>query len=87
MGTAITKVSSRGQIVVPTDLRRILKLKEGTKLLIYTKGNILIAKKLSEPVVEKTFEEIVEPIRARAEKSNVKKSDVERTISEYRSKR
>ena len=37
-----TIVSSRGQVVIPEDIRRHLNLKEGTKLVIREQNNRLI---------------------------------------------
>lgn len=39
----ITKMSSRGQIVIPLDMRK--GIKEGDKLIIIKKGNEIILKK------------------------------------------
>ncbi|MDP2974120.1 MAG: AbrB/MazE/SpoVT family DNA-binding domain-containing protein [Candidatus Diapherotrites archaeon] len=84
MGVAITVVSSRGQIVVPAELRQDLGLEEGSKLLVYTKDKTLIAKKISEPVMLKTFAEIVEPVRARVKRAGLKEADVASAILGYR---
>jgi AbrB family looped-hinge helix DNA binding protein len=35
----LAKVSANGQITVPVEIRRALKLKEGDKMLFYIKGN------------------------------------------------
>ena len=44
-----TKMSSRGQIVIPQDLRDILKADEGTVFAIAGSGNTLILRKLETP--------------------------------------
>lgn len=87
MGVAITTVSSRGQIVVPADLRQELNLSDGTKLLIYSKGGVLIVKKISENTIKKDFEEIVAPVRQKAKNANLKKQSVGKALSEYRSEK
>ena len=42
----ITRISSKGQIVIPLDMRK--DLKEGDKLLIIKNGNQIILKKANE---------------------------------------
>jgi len=42
----LTKASSKGQIVIPTDIRRKMKIKEGSVFAISAKKNILVLKKL-----------------------------------------
>ena len=46
MDVAITKISSKGQVVIPAEMRK--GLHEGDKLLIIQKGNQLIMKKASD---------------------------------------
>ena len=42
----LTKASSKGQIVIPTDIRRRLKIKKGSVFAISAKKNMLVLKKL-----------------------------------------
>lgn len=42
----LTKASSKGQIVIPTNIRKKLKIKEGSVFAISAKKNILVLKKL-----------------------------------------
>lgn len=42
----LTKISSKGQIVVPTGLRKKLNIKEGTVFAMSAKKDMLILKKL-----------------------------------------
>ncbi|TBR23893.1 MAG: AbrB/MazE/SpoVT family DNA-binding domain-containing protein [Candidatus Nitrosotenuis sp.] len=39
------KVSQKGQISIPTDIRRILKIKEGDNLVMIVKGHKIILEK------------------------------------------
>lgn len=50
---AITKLSSKGQIVIPSEMRSGFKV--GEKLVIIEDGNKLILKKVSD--LDKNFEE------------------------------
>lgn len=42
----LTRASSKGQIVIPTDIRKKMKIKEGTFFAISVKDNMVVLKKL-----------------------------------------
>jgi len=52
----ITKMSSKGQVVIPIDMRK--KIKEGDKLVIIQNGDQLIIKKVED--FDKNLEEDLE---------------------------
>lgn len=55
MASASTRLSSRGQIVIPKHLRDELSLKEGDNLVMISKGDILLIKKLTvEDIMRET---------------------------------
>jgi len=86
MGIAITKMSSKGQVVIPAELREELDLSAGDKLVVFTKDNTMIIKRLSEPALKKTFEELVKPVRARVKKEGITRKELEHAISSMRQK-
>ena len=53
MEYAIAKVSTKGQIVIPSKIRRRLNIKRGTKLYIEEKGDELILKAVTPAYFEK----------------------------------
>jgi AbrB family looped-hinge helix DNA binding protein len=42
----LTKLSSKGQVVIPTDVRNKLKVGEGTVFAVSTKKDMIVLKKL-----------------------------------------
>lgn len=56
MDIAITKLSSKGQIVIPTEMRKAIK--PGEKLIIIENGNQLIIRRAKD--IKKIFKEDVE---------------------------
>ena len=40
----LAKVTSKGQITIPVEIRELLKLKEGSKVLFFKKGNDVVIK-------------------------------------------
>ncbi|MBT5021315.1 AbrB/MazE/SpoVT family DNA-binding domain-containing protein [Candidatus Woesearchaeota archaeon] len=83
---AITKISSKGQIVIPADMRQ--DLKEGEKLVIIKNGQQLILKKASE--FDKNLEEDLEFARRteeawqRLEKGEFIEMDFDEAIEEMK---
>ncbi len=81
MPISVTRTSSKGQVVIPKEIRDDLGLEKGTLLLTYTTGDRIVLKKLSEP--EKgIFAEITEPIREKIKKLGIEKEDIEEAINE-----
>jgi AbrB family looped-hinge helix DNA binding protein len=68
MGT----VSSRGQLVIPTDIRETLGLKEGSKVLFVMSDDSLLIKRVNM----QTFAEITKPLKEAAKKTKLKESDM-----------
>lgn len=78
----VRKIDVLGRIVIPKEIRRTLKIKEGTPLEIYTgDGNELVLKKYS-PLMEfnKLAKDIVESLHATTNK-NVLVSNTESVIA------
>lgn len=84
MKVELTKLSGKGQIVLPSDIRNELKFKVGDKFLVIGKNNTIILKKIEEIGLEKSFDEITEPIRKKVERFGITRKDVEREIKKYR---
>jgi AbrB family looped-hinge helix DNA binding protein len=54
----ITTISEKGQVVIPQSLRSALRLKPGTKFLVFGRGDTVVMKKLELPDVRREWEEI-----------------------------
>jgi len=81
------KMSSRGQIVIPQDIREELKASEGTIFSVVSSKDVIILKKLSVPSKEDLIKEIGAIAlegRKRAEKLGIKESDVPELIQRAR---
>ncbi|HLC72422.1 MAG TPA: AbrB/MazE/SpoVT family DNA-binding domain-containing protein [Candidatus Nanoarchaeia archaeon] len=79
MGT----VSSRGQIAIPSSMRKKMKLREGEKVLFVISDDALIIKK----VLPETFAEITKPLKEAAIKAGLKEEDVPAMIQRFRAKK
>ena len=86
MEIALTKMSSKGQVVIPSELRR--DIKEGEKLIILKNNHQLILKKASE--LDKQLKEDLEFARRteealkRHKEGKFKRMDFDNFISEMK---
>jgi len=84
------KMSSRGQIVIPQDVREELDVHEGTLFALVSSRDSIILKKISTPSKEdliKEIESIALEGRKRAEKLGIKESDVSEMVKRVRKSR
>ena len=45
----LTRMSSKGQVVIPAEVRKRLGLRPGAKFVLFTEGQNLLLQKLAEP--------------------------------------
>ena len=81
------KMSSRGQIVIPQDIREEIKASEGTIFSVVSSKDAIILKKVSVPSKEELIKEIGAIAlegRKRAEKLGIKESYVPELVQRIR---
>jgi len=80
----VVTVSSRGQVSIPADVRRELGLEEGAKLLVVSQGENILLKKIDESFVEKSLEDILQPMWEQADEAGLSEEDAEELVDEHR---
>ncbi len=81
----LTKVTSKGQVVIPQQIREELKLKEGSKMLVSRIGDIVILKRISLPDPKEEFKRLTKWGEEFAKKKGIKsEEDVVRIIHKRR---
>lgn len=80
---ATTRMSSKGQVVIPEEVRNRLGLKAGTKFVVVAEGDVVILKTLSAPSMDE-FDELIAKARKQAKEAGLKKSDIKRALKEVR---
>jgi AbrB family looped-hinge helix DNA binding protein len=80
---ATTKLSSKGQVVIPEDIREQLHLKEGDQFVVIGKGDAVILKAITPPSMDE-FEGLLKEARATAKRSKANQSDVKTSIKKAR---
>jgi AbrB family looped-hinge helix DNA binding protein len=83
---ATTKMSSKGQVVIPEDIRKRLNLTEGTQFVVTGKDDVVILKAISEPSLDE-FESLIQEARAQAKQAGLKKSDITNAVSKARDRK
>ena len=77
-------MSSKGQIVIPKDLREELGFGKGISFAVFGKDDTLILKKVNVPSAREAFEKIHKFGVEFARKRGLKESDVEKIIHKGR---
>ena len=80
---ATTKLSSKGQIVIPEDIRNKLHLKTGTQFVVLGDKDVVILKNISIPKIEE-FDELINKVRKSAKYAGLKKDDITSAIKKVR---
>ena len=80
---ATTKLSSRGQVVIPEEIRNNLGLSEGDQFLVIGEGDAVILKTITAPKLEE-FRELLVQARTEAKRAGIKKADVKSAIAKVR---
>ena len=78
-----TKMSSKGQIVIPEDIRKRLGFKTGDKFLVMGDKDVVILKALSNPSLEE-FDDLIKAARRQARTAGLKRFDIANAISKSR---
>lgn len=80
---ATTKLSSKGQVVIPEDVRKRLGLKEGHQFMVWDSGDSVILKTIQPPSTEE-FNQMLDESANQARKAGMKKSDITNAIKKVR---
>ena len=81
----ITSLSSRGQVVIPQEVRDRLHLHEGEKFIVIGENDTIILKKLEMPSF-KGFDKLLQKTRDLANQKGLKPEDVDQAIKRVRAK-
>ncbi len=73
----IARVTTKGQVTVPLELRKSLNIKEGDYIIFEKKGSRVEIKKM---IPANDFDDFARPIRERFQKEGITPQDVEKAI-------
>jgi len=79
-------MSSKGQVVIPEDVRGRLGLEEGVQFVVVGEGDVVILKTITPPSMD-IFDNLIRKAREQAKASGMKRSDVTKAIARARTRK
>lgn len=83
---ATTKMSSKGQVVIPEDIRKRLKLKAGSQFVVMGEDDVVILKTINPPSMA-DFNSLITKARTQGRKAGLRQTDIAAAINKARGKR
>ena len=83
---ATTKMSSKGQVVIPESIRKKLKLEPGTQFIVVAEDDVVILKTITPPSLD-AFDEVISKARKQAKEAGLTPRLAAETIAQYRKAR
>ena len=80
---ATTTLSSKGQVVIPEEIRVRLGLKAGAQFVVVADRDVVIFKRLAAPTLGE-FSTLVQQARRVAKRTGLRKADIARAITKVR---
>ncbi len=80
---ATTRMSSKGQVVIPEEVRKAMALKSGTRFIVLGEGDVVVLKTISPPSQDE-FDAVIRKARRQAKAAGMKPADVTRAVREAR---
>ena len=84
--TDITAVSSKGQVVLPKEIRDSMKIEPGTKLMVISDGVSIILKPIPKPDISE-FQTLMETASSWAADVGMTEDDITSAVKTVRSRR
>ena len=80
---ATTRMSSKGQVVIPEDVRNRLGLASGAQFIVVGENDVVILKKIKPPSMA-DFDGIIQRARRQAKTARMTPGDVARAVAKVR---
>jgi len=84
MAIDLTRLSQKGQVVIPNAVRRKLGLKEGMKFLVVGISDTIVLRKLELSEEKIKLKQLLDEFRKKAEKAGFTAKEVEEFIHQTR---
>jgi len=83
---ATTRMSSKGQVVIPEEIRTRLGLATGTQFIVMGENDVVILKTIAPPSMD-DFDGIIKMAQRQARTTGMKPSDVTKAVAKVRGRR
>ena len=82
---ATTKMSTRGQVVIPEAIRKKMGLEPGVEFVVVGEGDAIVLKAIRPPSMRE-FDTVMARARRAAKRAGMKRSDIAAAIEAVRSR-
>ena len=83
---ATTKMSTKGQVVIPDDIRKRLNLKTGSQFVVVGENDVVILKVILPPAMNE-FDTLIAEARRQGKEAGLKQSDISDVIAKVRGRK
>jgi len=83
---ATTRMSSKGQVVIPESIRKRLDLKEGAQFLVVGDADVVILKIVTPPNMNE-FDALIKQARQQAKEAGLKPKDIASAVAKARGRK
>ena len=80
---ATTRMSSKGQVVIPEDIRKRLGFKAGSQFVVVGEKDVVILKAISPPSMEE-FDALIDETRKQVRHAGIKRQDIAAAVAKVR---
>jgi AbrB family looped-hinge helix DNA binding protein len=85
-GPSTTRMSSRGQVVIPEEIRKSLGLKPGTRFVVIGREDVVILKEITPPSLD-DLDDLIAECRRQARRAGLTRRDVTAAVAKVRRRR
>ena len=82
---ATTRMSSKGQVVIPENVRKRLGLKAGSEFVVVASDDAVVLRPVTEPDMSQ-FDELLAETRRQARRAGLRKADITNAIRTVRAR-
>ncbi len=83
---ATTRMSSKGQVVIPDAIRKRLKLNEGSQFVVVGEADTIILKAIVPPDLGE-FDALIQEARKQAKAAGLKQKDINSAVAKARGRK
>jgi AbrB family looped-hinge helix DNA binding protein len=80
MALELTRLSQKGQVVIPSEVRRKMGLKEGTKLLVIGLEDVIVLRRLQLSEEKLRLKKLLAEARFSAKTHGLSEKEIERLV-------
>ena len=81
-----TKMSSKGQVVIPEAIRKRLGLEPGDQFVVVASKDAVVLKAITPPTMDE-FDELLADARKQARRAGLKRADIDDAVAAARRRR